>query len=178
MKYLTDINNYFDSHLAQVVISLVLVFIFLIAKSILFKIIKRHATQNEVTISRQVYMQKLLGLILFFLFALVVGLVWEISLQGLSVYFASIFAVVGVALFANWSILSNLTASIILFFFFPYRIGDDIKIVDGDNSVEGQIMDITLFYIKILTSEKQIYSYPNNLALQKPIKQLKASDVV
>ena len=97
----------------------------------------------------------------------------EVSFQGLSLYFASIFTVIGVALFATWSVLSNLTASVILFFFFPYRIGRKVKIIDGDNSIEGQIVDITLFHIKVETEDDRIVAYPNNLAIQKPIMQSK-----
>ena len=46
-----------------------------------------------------------------------------------------------------------------------------MKIVDKDMAVEGLVIDITLFYIKIKTEEGQIISYPNNLAIQKPIQQ-------
>jgi MscS family membrane protein len=76
---------------------------------------------------------------------------------------------VGVGLFANWSMLSNITASIIIFFFYPYKVGESIKIIDGENSVEGTVMDITLFNIEIKTAEGRTVTYPNNLAIQKPM---------
>ncbi|MFT6133806.1 MAG: small-conductance mechanosensitive channel [Cyclobacteriaceae bacterium] len=104
----------------------------------------------------------------------VIGAIWEISFQGLSFYFASIFTIVGVALFANWSILSNLTASVIIFFFLPYKVGDTIKVVDGESSVTGIIRDIGLFQIVILTDDKRQVAYFNNLFLQKPIEFLGA----
>jgi len=145
--------------------------LFLILRSILLKIVKKHSQINDLDYTREVYIKKLISMGLILVFTSAIGMVWEISVKGLSIYFASIFTVIGVGLFANWSILSNLTASVILFFFFPYRIGRDIKIVDGDNSIEGTVVDITLFYIKIEAKDKQFYSYPNNLAIQKPIVQ-------
>ena len=114
-------------------------------------------------------MKKLTNIMMLALSISILGAVWEISIRGISLYFASILTVLGVALFATWSVLSNLTCSIFLFFFFPYRIGQKVKIIDGDNSLEGVILDINLFYIKIETDEGNIVAYPNNLAIQKPI---------
>jgi len=155
----------------QLSITAILILLFLILRSILLKIVKKHSQINDLDYTREVYIKKLISMGLILVFTSAIGMVWEISVKGLSIYFASIFTVIGVGLFANWSILSNLTASVILFFFFPYRIGRDIKIVDGDNSIEGTVVDITLFYIKIEAKDKQFYSYPNNLAIQKPIVQ-------
>ena len=95
-------------------------------------------------------------------------MVWNVSFKGLSIYFASIFTVIGVAFFAQWSILSNVTASIILFFNYSYKIGNKIKVIDGENSVTGTVMDIDLFQLRIKVESGEIVSYPNNLIIQKP----------
>lgn len=95
-------------------------------------------------------------------------LIWGIDLQAALVILSSMFAVVGVGLFANWSILSNITASFVIFFSAPYKIGDTIRIVDGENSVEGTVADMKLFYLTVRDAEGRIISYPNNLAMQKP----------
>lgn len=114
-------------------------------------------------------MGKLVNVLMSCLSVTVLGAIWEISIQGLSLYFASILTVIGVALFATWSVLSNLTSSIFLFFFFPYRIGQKVRIIDSENSVEGIILDINLFYIKIEIEDGNIVAYPNNLAIQRPM---------
>jgi small-conductance mechanosensitive channel len=67
--------------------------------------------------------------------------------------------------------LSNITASALIFFFFPYRIGDPIEVVDGDHTVAGQIIDMTLFWVKIEDAQGGVTCYPNNLILQKPVKR-------
>ncbi|WP_372973901.1 mechanosensitive ion channel family protein, partial [Muriicola sp.] len=48
-------------------------------------------------------------------------LIWGVNIRELGLILSSIFAVIGVALFAQWSILSNVTAGIILFFSFPFK---------------------------------------------------------
>ncbi|MFT5570615.1 MAG: MscS family membrane protein [Cyclobacteriaceae bacterium] len=164
----------FRTYYLQLTISLILVIIYSFSKSIFRKVVKRHALKHQFHYSREIYVRKLINMSLALVLITVIGAIWEISFQGLSFYFASIFTIVGVALFANWSILSNLTASVIIFFFLPYKVGDTIKVVDGESSVTGIIRDIGLFQIVILTDDKRQVAYFNNLFLQKPIEFLGA----
>lgn len=166
------INNIDPQLLFQLGFTLSLVIIFFIVRKILVNIVKKHAFKLTFSESRMTYVIKLTNFGLSLLFIILIGFVWELSLKGLSFYFASIFTVVGVAFFASWSILSNVTAYAIIFFYFPFRIGYKIRIVDGDNSIEGTITDITIFFIQIELSDGEAITYPNNLAIQKPIKTL------
>jgi MscS family membrane protein len=157
---------------AEITLSLFLVVLFFIFKKILSKLITKHALSQNESKSRTTYIIKLANFGLSLVFLTLLAVVWEISFRGLSVYFASIFTVVGVAFFASWSILSNVTSYAIIFFYFPFKIGSRISIIDGDNTVEGKVEDITFFFIKIKLSTGELVTYPNNLAIQKPIKEL------
>lgn len=171
MEYIENTISYLDKNFIQFGLSIFILIFYFISRSITRRLVRKHAAKNEMADTREVYVRKLIGAVIKILFATLIGMVWEISLQGLSIYFASVFTVIGVGLFATWSILSNMTASVILFFFFPYRIGENIKIIDGDNSVEGKVVDITLFYLRIRDKNGDLFSYPNNLAIQKPMRQ-------
>ena len=61
---------------------------------------------------------------------------WGVDTKNIFLTLSSVFAVVGIALFAQWSVLSNITAGVILFFSSAYRIGNYIKILDKDLPVE------------------------------------------
>ena len=122
---------------------------------------------------RVYYVVKFSQFIIFILLLMALSIIWNVQFGGIMVFASSIFAVIGVALFAQWSILSNLTASIIIFFTFPARVGDKIKILDGDNSITGEIKEISLFQIEIIDEEHNIVLYPNNLFIQKPIVKIK-----
>lgn len=100
-----------------------------------------------------------------FLFCMVLG----VGYGQLAVFFSSVFAVVGVALFAQWSILSNVTASLIIFFGFPYRVGDWIKVVDKDEEILGQIHEISSFHVIITRVTGDTVTYPNSMMLQKGV---------
>jgi len=153
-------------------LSILLLLIFFITKKVIARLIKRHALTNSHTKARVKYVIKLANFGLIILFISILALVWEISFKGLSFYFASFFTVAGVAFFASWSILSNITAYAIIFFNFPFKIGSSIRIMDGDDSVEGKVDDITLFFLKIKLPTGEVITYPNNVAIQKPIKEL------
>lgn len=135
--------------------------------------ITKFGEKKKILPKRIYYVSKFLHVLLIFILLMVLAIVWNVQLGGVMVFASSIFAVIGVALFAQWSILSNLTSSIIIFFTFPSRIGDDIKVIDGDNSIVGEIIDITLFQIVILDKEGNTVLYPNNLFIQKPIMKVK-----
>ena len=161
-----------DRNYIQFAITAGFIILLLVFRSITNRIVKRHARINDFHPSRILYTIKFFNFIWFITFGTLIAITWDISFNWLSVYLASFFTVTGVALFAQWSILSNITASVILFFNYPIRIGSKIKIADGDNSVSGTVKDITLFSIRIKTEEGELITYPNNLAIQKPIVQM------
>jgi small-conductance mechanosensitive channel len=135
-------------------------------------LITKQGEKKKVIPKRIYYVTKFSHFLIYTLSFITILVVWNVELGGVTVLASSIFAVIGVALFAQWSILSNLTSSIIIFFNFPARVGDTIKIMDGDNSVTGEIVEISLFHIQIEDEKKNNILYPNNLFIQKPIMNI------
>ncbi|MHA7830774.1 MAG: mechanosensitive ion channel domain-containing protein [Flagellimonas sp.] len=84
--------------------------------------------------------------LLFYLVAFIgISLIWGIDLNDFSVFLSSILAILGIGFVAQWSILSNLTASVILFFNHPLRLGDRIRVMDKDFDWTGKVEDISGF---------------------------------
>jgi small-conductance mechanosensitive channel len=112
------------------------------------------------------------GLITIALVALT--LIWGVNVMELGFIFSSVFAVMGIALFASWSILSNVTAGIILFLNFPFKIGDRIRILDKDLDMDKEFLieDIKAFHIHLRTKKGHLITYPNSLMLQKGVFQI------
>lgn len=98
--------------------------------------------------------------------------IWGVDLRQFTVFISSLIAILGVGLFAHWSILSNLTASVILFFNHPVRIGDRICILDKEFDLTGEVKDITGFYFLMKTDDGQNIILPNSLVIQKGIEIL------
>jgi small-conductance mechanosensitive channel len=174
MDYIIELWKATDTKLLiEIGLTILLIVIFFIVKKIVSNLIRKHAEKVTHSAARATYVIKLSNFGLSVVFLTLIALVWEISFEGLSIYFASFFTIVGVAFFAVWSILSNVTAYAILFFSFPFKIGSTIRIIDGDNSVEGILDDITFFFITIKLDTGERVNYPNNLLLQKPVKGIK-----
>ncbi|GAB3476837.1 mechanosensitive ion channel family protein [Marinomonas epiphytica] len=158
-----------------VLVILLVVGYFLLAK-ILASSIASLSQKKSVKDVRASYVAKMLNLGLTALFVLLICLVLGVGYGELAIFFSSVFAVVGVALFAQWSILSNITASLLIFFSFPYKVGDWVKVVDKDDEIIGQIIEISTFHVIIRRLSEDVVTYPNNLILQKPVIRLQGKE--
>ncbi len=116
------------------------------------------------------------GQALIYLVAIgIVSNVLGFGIQGIFLATSSLFAMVGIAFFAHWSMLSNITASIILYFTFPYRIGDRL-LIENEPKYSGILKDVTLMYLKIQTDGGSYITLPANVAIQKFITTLSEAD--
>ncbi|SIQ92834.1 Mechanosensitive ion channel [Aeromonas sp. RU39B] len=131
---------------------------------------------RQMSETRVIYVEHVFHFLLGSATLLVLAGVWGLDFARLVVLASSFFAVLGVAMVAQWSILSNITASITIFFAFPYRIGDRIRILDKDDSVTGVISEIGLFYVRLRSDNGDSVTYPANLFLQKPVRKLEGMD--
>jgi small-conductance mechanosensitive channel len=150
-----------------IVVPLLVIFFFM-SKQVNKQLIQLGNRKN-VSPERIFYIQKTVQVLLFITALFTMALLLGINYDKFGFILSTIFTLVGVALFAQWSILSNVTASLIIFFFFPYRVGDTIKIQDDSDLLEGCIEEITLFHLLIRREEGDIISYPNSLVFQKAI---------
>lgn len=145
------------------------------ARWISSRLLDRIGLQKQVANRRLLMIKRFFGLLQLIVTVMLVCIIWGVDYAELMILFSSAFAVIGVALFAQWSILSNITGSIIIFFAFPYRIGDRIKVLDKDDDITGVISEIGLFHLHIRCDNGEMIHYPNNLILQKAVRQLSAS---
>ena len=157
--------------LKKIGLTFILVTSYFVGLSIIGSAITRFSKRRNFLEKRNVYIKKFLSFFLILILLFAIAFVWGIDIRGVLIFASSLSAVLGIALFASWSVLSNITSSIIIFFSFPYRIGDEIDVVDSQH-VDGKIVDMTLFYIKIEDKKGNITFYPNNLAIQKPITKI------
>lgn len=115
--------------------------------------------------------------LLFYILALVgISLIWGVNLEDFSVFMSSVLAIVGIGFVAQWSILSNLTASVILFFSHPLRLGDRIRVLDKDFDWTGKVEDISGFYLFMRTDDGRRITIPTNLVIQKGIEILQRAE--
>ena len=152
----------------NIILSLVIISVYVLfrryIKPKIEKFIARDGLKNKTLDSAFFSVTIFLGILTFAL----ICLIWGFDFKGLLALSTGIVAITGVALFANWSILSNVTAFFILLVHQSYKRGNYIRVIDMDNYIEGYISDITLFNTKMITEDKEIIIYPNTLLIARP----------
>jgi small-conductance mechanosensitive channel len=143
--------------------------VFIVASYIIKRLTRRYAAASHLSEHRTNLIAKYIDIFIVIIFVVVIIAIWGVKPDQLFAVFSTTFAVIGVAFFAQWSILSNITSGMILFFSFPFRIGDVIKIHDKDFPLEAQIEDIKAFHTILRTLEGELITYPNSLLLQKAV---------
>jgi len=169
-------EEFFNSNSKDLLTTLIVVGTIIVLRFIAQKTIRRIGKINKFFEGRTILISKYFSILLIFLGIAILTVVWGVNFTQLTLLFSSVFAVLGVALFAQWSIISNITAGVILFFSFPFKIGDKIRIMDKEILDENQedhgvfiIENITAFHVHLRKSNGSLMTYPNNLMLQKGI---------
>jgi len=168
-----DLLNDFTKELVATGILFVLL---ILTRFIVSKLVRSFAKRSQTIEKRTRLVLKYIHLLMNILAAFALIIIWGVQTKDIFIVLSSITTVVGVAMFAQWSILSNITSGIILFFSFPYKIGDYIFIHDKDFPIEAEIEDIGAFHVYLKTRKGEIIVYPNNLMLQIGITILKHPD--
>lgn len=143
--------------------------IFIVIRFILKLFIRKIGRKSGINDARISLISRYTTVTLFLIFLLFLAYILGATLENLTLVFSSVFAVIGIGLFAIWSILSNITSGIIMFFSFPYKVGDKIKIHDKDYPIEAVIEDIRAFQLHLRLDNGDLVTYPNNLILQKAV---------
>ncbi len=163
--------NQLDFQLLETVILLA---VSLFIKVLATKSVNRFLMQFDFDIKRKRITVRIINLFLWIFITIVLAGIWNINKEGLVVFITSIITVMGVAFFAQWSILSNITASLILFFNHPMKIGETICILDKEYDIEGELMDISFFFMYIKTKEDHLITIPTSVVLSKTIVRKKS----
>jgi small-conductance mechanosensitive channel len=165
--------NFFNDYTKEAVASGILLLLLITIRIITTKLVQRFAKstirlehRTNLVIKYLHLLTNIIGLIAFII-------IWGVQPKDIIIAVSSVTTVVGVAMFAQWSILSNITSGVILFFSFPFKIGDIIKIHDKDFPITAEIEDIRAFHVSLRTADGEMIVYPNNLFFQKGISIVK-----
>ncbi|WP_333693826.1 mechanosensitive ion channel domain-containing protein [Flavobacterium sp.] len=161
--------EFFKLYIKQEIATGIVILVVIILRLLIAKIVRRFARVSEIIEHRTNLVIKYFNILIGIIALIVLFVIWGVKPQNIILVVSSIFAVIGVAMFAQWSILSNVTSGIILFFSAPFKIGDFIKIHDKDFPIEAEVEDIRGFHTYLRTKEGELITYPNSLLLQRGI---------
>ena len=131
--------------------------------------VNRLLNKMDFDIKRKQITHRIINLFLTIFVVTVLAAIWNIHRDQLIVFMTSVVTVLGIAFFAQWSILSNITSSLILFFNHPMKIGQRIRVVDKEYDISGELIDISFFFLYIKNDVGELITIPNTIVLQKTI---------
>ena len=149
---------------------------YLVTYFITNKFINNTLKRTQVQRGRRKIIIRIVHLLSFITCIILLSAVWGLEQNEIAVFVGTIVTALGIAFFAQWSLLSSITSSILLFFNHPLKIGDTIRVIDKDAPVEGEVTDLSYFYVHLKTKEGEIITVPNSLFFQKSISIKSATD--
>lgn len=166
-----------QDYIPQIIASAITLLLLPFSKFVARKIVKKYGMLTLKSETRILHVIRVIYLLINITCILLLTLIWGVNPKNMLLAVSSIFAVIGVAMFAQWSILSNVTAGIIIFFTTPFRIGDEIHILDKDAPLIATIENILTFHTYLRTKEGELVLIPNSLFLQKMVSVVKEKDI-
>jgi small-conductance mechanosensitive channel len=108
-----------------------------------------------------------------------------VSLNNVWTTISAVLALVAVGFVAVWSILSNVLCTLMLLIFQPFRIGDEIEVIDPSltSGISGKVVNINMMFTLIRETdgkgrETSVIQIPNNQFFQKFIRRRAGRDTI
>jgi len=159
-----------ESFYVRIIETIIAIVLFIVLRKLYNKLIEKKLNKSLIHRSRGIVVNKAINITFSSVLVLIILLIWGVKQSDLAVFVGSVLTVVGVALFAQWSLLSNVTSSIIIFFNHTVKLNDSIIILEGkDYVIEGRVIDIGLFFVTLSTDDSHEITIPNNVFIQKSI---------
>ena len=159
----------------QILETLVIIILYLVIYLITSRVINNALKNTQLQRARRKVIIKAVHLFTSIGALVLIAAVWGLKQSEIAVFASTILTVLGIAFFAQWSLLSNITSSILLFFNHPIKLGDTIRVVDKDFPVEGEVTELTYFFVHLKTQSGEVVTIPNSIFLAKPISITESS---
>lgn len=149
----------------SIIVLVIYVIAFLITTTVINNTLKKAQLQRE----RRKMIVKVIHLFILIGVMVIIAGIWGLEQNEIAAFASTLLTALGIAFFASWSLLSNITSSIILFFNHPMKSGDTLRVLDKDYPVEGEIIDLTYFFVHVRLKSGEVVTIPNSMILQRSI---------
>jgi small-conductance mechanosensitive channel len=149
--------------------------VYVLAVLLTRSIVSRTLRKARFEKTRRRIIVKAIHLLLTLTAVVLIAGVWGVDQRELAMFAGTTMTVLGIAFFAQWSLLSNVTSGILLFFNHSLKLGDTITMFDKDYPFEGEIVDLSYFFVHLRTRSGQTITIPNSIMFQKPFAIVEGS---
>ena len=137
----------------------------------------RYAARRGLLMDRIVSMlRRGLRYLVLLLFALLIAQAMGLGVGSIWTFVTTTLALVAVGFIAVWSVISNVLCALLLISIRPFRIGDEIAIVDTsspDKELRGVVINIDWFYTSLAppSDPDSVLLVPNFIFFQKYVRR-------
>lgn len=156
-----------ESHELKLLLSLGVVLALWLVRWLFKWLIGKRFRIAEFSKARHKIIMKSLNIIYAMVLLSILAGIWGLEGTRILTFITSVLTVLGIGFFAQWSLLSNITSGLLLYFNHPLKIGDYIKIVDKDTPLSGRVEDISLFFLHVRDAGGVVFTLPNTSVMQK-----------
>lgn len=156
-----------DPLILQVVKAAVVLGVYLVAATVARIVVGRLGVAHEHDALRIRSTLKTVRLALRLFFGVVLLIVLGVDLAVIPAFLGSFLAIVGVACFAAWSILTNLTAGLVIFAAKDLQVGDKVKIIDDRETIIGTVVEFRLWSVVLRLDDGGLAYVPNIAVVQR-----------
>ncbi|WP_159519078.1 mechanosensitive ion channel domain-containing protein [Sunxiuqinia indica] len=153
----------------QIIETAIVIVLLIVVQFIVRHYINKTLKKFHFSLQRRRMTTKIMNLFIIIGALIALTGIWGIEKEKLLLFISSVLTILGIAFVAQWSILSNITAGLILYFNHPLKLGDHIRILEKDFIIEGKIDDVTFFFVHIISADGDRITVPNSIILQKNI---------
>lgn len=125
--------------------------------------------KTRLTPSEVIPIKKTLNWLILGITAILLLGIFGFNLGGLWTMISTTLAMVAIGFVAVWSILSNISCTLMILLFRPFSIGDQLEFPGED--IQGKAIDLNFLYTTLETTDGYRMQVPNNLFFQKTLKR-------
>jgi small-conductance mechanosensitive channel len=151
-----------ETYRIQIIETLIVVGIYIISYFIIKSVINNYLKRTRFERGRRKMAIKAAQLFTTITAIILLTGVWGFKQNEIALFASTLLTALGIAFFAQWSLLSNITSSILIFFNHPVKIGMNIKVLHKDYHFEGEVTDLTYFFVHLKTKDNEIITIPNS----------------
>ncbi|MBL7788820.1 MAG: mechanosensitive ion channel [Chitinophagales bacterium] len=161
----------------QIIETITVILGYLVTHFVTKYLVNHSLKQTHLQRGRRKMIVKAVHLLSFITATVLLAAIWGLKQHEIAVFVGTIITALGIAFFAQWSLLSNITSSLLLFFNHPMKIGDSIKVLDKDYAIEGEVVDLTYYFVHVKTSEGEVTTIPNSIIFQKSVTVIEKKNI-
>lgn len=92
-----------------------------------------------------------------------------VQIGGIWALISTVLAMIAIGFVAVWSLLSNMSATLLILIFRPFEIGDRIEFVG--EPTKGKVIHLGMMFTTLRESDASVLQIPNNIIFQRVVRR-------